>query len=470
MFKEKKTLIYVAGTLFVAALLAVFFLRPSVRFVQEEQVLERTVLYPAEDYVVKSNGNVVPEKEYLDTEEVGVHRFHYMVKKWIFERDAVFSYEVVDTTPPVIEIKEKRVVKDPGDTYSVEEINSNISVNEGSFFYETDYDSERSAVYTVKIRAEDDYGNVSEASYEVEVRDIEPPFVFRYGDGALVQLNNEFNIQDIVAYGDNADPEPELTIEGEVNTFKKGHYPLHAVLKDRSGNVTEWDLTVEVTDHIPDYDTDEEEYLFEDFIRDYAGEGREFGIDVSTWQGDIDFEAVKAAGCDFVIIRVGFSYDGTFTLDNKFRQNYEGAKQAGLKVGIYHFSYDNNEEDLLSALNMIFAELSGEKLDLPIVFDWEDFWCYQEYEMSFQDLNHLYDVFEKEVNDKGYRCMLYGSSYYLRNIWTHTDTRPIWLAQYSDWPSYEGPYQIWQLSDAGKIDGIEWPVDLDILFTQQNTR
>ena len=126
MFKEKKTLIYVAGTLLVAALLAVFFFRPYVRFVQEEQVLERTVLYPAEDYVVKSNGNVVPEKEYLDTEEVGVHRFHYTVKKWIFERDAVFSYEVVDTTPPVIEINEKRVVKDPGETYSVEEINSNI--------------------------------------------------------------------------------------------------------------------------------------------------------------------------------------------------------------------------------------------------------------------------------------------------------------------------------------------------------
>ncbi|MBO4920225.1 MAG: hypothetical protein J5365_08775, partial [Erysipelotrichaceae bacterium] len=431
MLKEKKELKYIIGILIAAAVLGIIFLRPSIRFRQDIQVLERTVMYPAEDFIEKSNGTVIPQADYLDTEEVGIHRFHYTVKKWIFEKDAVFSYEVVDTTPPVIEIKNRRIMKDPGNAYSVEEINSNISTNEGSFYYETDYDSELSGTYTVHVRAEDDYGNVSETSYEVVVRDIEPPFVFRYGDGSLVQMRSEFNIQDIIAYGDNADPNLVLTVEGDVDTFRKGRYPLHALLEDHSGNRTEWDLTVEVTDRIPEYDTDEEEYLFEDFLKDYAGEGREFGIDISTWQGDIDFEAVKDAGCDFVIIRVGFSYDGTFTLDNKFRQNFEGAKQAGLKVGIYHFSYDNNQEDLLNAVDMILTELNGETLDLPIVFDWEDFWCYQEYELSFQDLNHLYDVFEKEVNGKGYRSMLYGSSYYLRNIWTHTDTRPVWLAQYT---------------------------------------
>ncbi|MBQ6479358.1 MAG: hypothetical protein IJI44_08370 [Erysipelotrichaceae bacterium] len=468
MFKEKKKLIFVVGLLLAAAIAGVFLLRPSIRFVDDCQVLERTAIYPAEDFVVKSNGNVTPEAKYLDTEEVGIHSFHYRVKKWIFEKDAVFHYEVVDTTPPVIEIKEKTVFKDPGEVYSVEEINSNISINEGTFLYETDYNSELSDTYSVYIRAEDDYGNVSEAVYEVVVRDLEAPFVFRDGDGALYRVGSEFNILDIVAYGDNADPMPELTIEGKVDTSKEGNYPLHAILTDRSGNKTEWELTVEVRKQIPDYEPEEEDpYLFEDFIIDYAGEGREFGIDVSSWQGDIDFEAVKAAGCDFVIIRIGFSYEGEFTLDNQFRQNLEKAKKAGLKVGVYHFSYDNNEKDLLSALDMVFQELNGETLELPLIFDWEDFWTYQEYEMSFQDLNHLYDVFEKEVNANGYQSMLYGSRYYLDHIWTHTDRRSVWLAQYTDWPSYEGPYQIWQLSDSGRIDGIEEPVDLDILFVQQ---
>ena len=467
MIKEKKKLICIIGILLAAAAAAIVFLRPSIRFVEDGQILERTVVYPAEDFVLKSDGIVTPEADHLDTDEVGTHRFHYSVKKWIFEKDAVFVYEVADTTAPVIEIKEKKVYKDPGEVYSVEEINANISINEGSFLYETDYNSELSDTYTVYIRAEDDYGNVSETSYEVVVRDLEPPFVFRSGDGALFRVGSEFNT-DIIAYGDNADPAPKLTVEGEVDTSREGRYPLHAVLADSSGNRTEWDLTVEVRRHIPDYEPeDEDPYLFEDFLKDYEGENREFGIDVSSWQGDIDFEAVKAAGCDFVIIRVGFSYDGTFTLDNQFRQNLEKAKKAGLKVGIYHFSYDNNEEDLLSALDLIFKELDGETLELPLVFDWEDFWTYQEYEMSFQELNRLYDVFEKEVNARGYRSMLYGSSYYLRNIWTHTDTRPVWLAQYTDWPSYEGPYRIWQLSDSGEIDGIEGPVDLDILFVQE---
>ncbi|MBO7677218.1 MAG: hypothetical protein J6S49_06865, partial [Erysipelotrichaceae bacterium] len=131
------------------------------------------------------------------------------------------------------------------------------------------------------------------------------------------------------------------------------------------------------------------------------------------------------------------------------------------------FSYDNNEEEVLSALNEIFTELHGEKLELPIVFDWEDFWDYNEYKMSFRQLNHLYDVFSNEVHKHGYQCMLYGSQNYLNKVWAHTDTRPIWLAQYIEWPTYEGQYDIWQLDDCGRIDGIEGDVDLDIMFLRQ---
>ena len=63
--------------------------------------------------------------------------------------------------------------------------------------------------------------------------------------------------------------------------------------------------------------------------------------------------------------------------------------------------------------------------------------------------------------------MLYGSQNYLNKVWAHTDTRPIWLAQYIEWPTYEGQYDIWQLDDCGRIDGIEGDVDLDIMFLRQ---
>ena len=457
----------VISALAVCAIGAFFFFRPFIIFTEESRILERDVKYPAEEFIRRANGQVTPEAEYIYTEKVGKYEFRYSVRKLIFEKEVVFSYEVVDTTPPVIDIKQTKVLKDPKEEYTDEQIRNNISINEGTYTYKTDYDPYISGPYTVNIVAEDEYGNVSEASYEVDVRDIEPPIVFATGDGAWIYTGSEFNILDIIGYGDNVDPNPELSVEGEVNTSKPGFYTLHARLTDFSKNTTDWDLTVEVADSFPQYEPSDHYYPFEEFIEDYAGFNVMYGIDVSSWQGDIDFEAVKKAGCEFVIIRVGFSYQGKFTLDNTFRQNLERARNAGLKIGVYHFSYDNNEADLLDAINNVFAELQGTKLDLPIVFDWEDFTCFNEYEMSFRDLNRLYDFFQDEVHKRGYECMLYGSQYYLDRVWAHTDTRPIWLAQYNDRPTYEGQFEIWQLSDSGRIDGIEGGVDLNLLYLKQ---
>ena len=112
----------------------------------------------------------------------------------------------------------------------------------------------------------------------------------------------------------------------------------------------------------------------------------------------------------------------------------------------------------------LFEQLKDVELELPIVFDWENFGKFQNYEMSFRDLNKLYDVFEKEVTSRGYKSMLYGSSYYLRTLWKHLDTRPVWLAVYADWPTYQYPYEFWQVSDHGTIDGIDGYVDFNIQF------
>ena len=457
----------ILAILFALAVIGFFFLWPSIRFKEEGKILEKGVDYLATDFVEKANGTVTPEAEHLDTKKVGIYEFHYKVKKLFFEKDVIFVYEVVDTTPPVISIVSRKVMKEPLEEYTDEEIRNNISLDEGSFTYETDYDPYMSGPYSVNIKAEDEYGNVSTATYEVNVRDVEAPVVFVDGDGAQITTGSEVNIPDLLSFGDNVDPEPTLETEGEINTSKPGSYTIHAKLTDSSSNSTEWDFTVEVANEFEPYEPSEDFYPFEEFIKDYQGNSRSLGIDVSSWQGDIDFEKVKAAGCDFVIVRDGFSYQGKFTIDNKFRQNYDGAKAAGLKVGIYHFSYDNNKADLKDALNSIFAELHGDKLDLPIFFDWEDFTDYNEYKMSFRDLNLLYDFFADEVHKQGYDCMLYGSQFYLEKVWAHTDTRPIWLAQYIDWPTYSGQYEIWQLSDCGRIDGIEGNVDLNIMFLRQ---
>jgi GH25 family lysozyme M1 (1,4-beta-N-acetylmuramidase) len=153
------------------------------------------------------------------------------------------------------------------------------------------------------------------------------------------------------------------------------------------------------------------------------------------------------------------------TLDKRFEENYKKAKDAGLKVGVYLFSYDSTEEQVREAARQVTEKLGGEKLDLPVAFDWEDFGSFQTYGLSFYQLNGLYDAFADELSKSGYDCMLYGSKNYLEKVWEDTDTRPVWLAHFTDKTDYKGPYLLWQASCTGNIDGIGGDVDMDIYAT-----
>ena len=443
---KRKTLIGIILFLLICIGVGIYFLIPSIVFRTDRTVFERESIVSAQEVILNVNGNVTPEREFIPTETVGKHELVYVVDNGIIKKNITFAYEVIDTIPPVIELQQEVYEKNPGEELTEEDIKENVTINEGSLSFETDFNPYRADQYTVYLTAEDESGNVSKAQYQVVIKDIEEPTVFRTGNNAVIKTGSVFDINEIISYGDNVDAHPVLEVEGSVNTYVPGDYPLHAKLTDYSGNVMEWDLTVLVRSVVEPQEHAHDYYLFEDFIVDYAGENRKFGIDVSTWQGDIDFEAVKNAGCEFVIIRIGFSHRGAFKIDDTYRKNIEGAKAVGLPVGIYLFSYDHTEESLLSSLEGMFNELGEEQLDLPIVFDWENFGNYQDYEMSFQMLNHLYDIFEREVTNRGYESMLYGSTYYLEHIWNKTDTRPIWLAHYVDETDYEGPYDIWQLS------------------------
>ena len=164
------------------------------------------------------------------------------------------------------------------------------------------------------------------------------------------------------------------------------------------------------------------------------------------------------------MIRIGYSYDGEITIDKRFKNNLEGARKAGLKTGVYFYSTDYNEELAASAADWIIETLGGTTLDLPVAFDWEDFTSFQNYGISIHELNRMYDAFAAELAGDGYGCMLYGSKTYLENIWEKTDTRPVWLAHYTEKTDYKGPYILWQASSTGRISGIDGDVDMDILY------
>ena len=303
-----------------------------------------------------------------------------------------------------------------------------------------------------------------EFTMDYSVVDTEDPIIMWNGSGTVIQKGTEFDINNVLAYGDNADPTPSVTVDGTVDTETNGSYQLHVTVTDASGNSDECDMTITVADSVPTYTDDYPRTQFKDFTSAYKGKDRSFGLDVSVWQGDIDFEKVADSGCEFVMIRVGYSSEGDMTVDSKFEQNLERAKAAGLKVGVYLYCCDNSETTVRASADRVLEELGGAELDLPVAFDWEDFGRFQSYEISFAQLNDLYDYFADEISTGGYDCMLYGNKNALELVWKDTDTRPVWLANYTDKTEYKGPYRIWQASSTGRIDGIDADVDMDIMY------
>lgn len=463
--KHVKKLIIFPILILILSLLGIYYvLRPYINFVDKDFIFEKGEIYHASDYIKDVSGTLIIEDDLLDTNELGKHEYKFKVKNGIINRNVSFKYEVIDTIAPIIEIKETRIIRNDNEDLTIDEMKNNVSVNEGTFELITDYKKGDTGVHKVNVIAKDESNNESSAYFEIMIREKDAPLLLRSGNGTKILKGSVFNLNEIIAYGDDSDPKPKLEMQGYVDTNVLGIYPLHASVTDYSGNKTEWDLEVEVVEEEEASKPRTNVFTFEEFKEGYKTENTKLGIDVSSWQGDIDFEKVKEAGCEFVIIRIGFSYQGVLTVDRQFEYNIKEAKRVGLPVGIYLFTYDNSEEYLRSSLDFLFEELGDIELELPIVFDWEDFRNYQHYEMSFNELNHLYDVFEEVVTSKGYKSMLYGSKSYLQSIWQNKDKRPIWLAQYIDSPTYYGPYEIWQISEDGKIDGISERADFDIRY------
>lgn len=296
-----------------------------------------------------------------------------------------------------------------------------------------------------------------------QVVDTTPPLLLNGGYNTVIETGKPFDLNKCVGFGDNYDKSPRLTYTGQVDTAVPGKYPITATVTDAAGNKTSWDLTVTVADKLPTYTDTASRLSFSDFAEAYGGKNKRLGIDVSKWQGKINFEAVRDAGCQFVIMRIGHGRNG-MEMDEYYRSNMAGAKAAGLDVGVYFYSTANTEKAVRQEARWIAENLKGEKLDFPVVFDWESFSNFQKYGMIIHDLNMLFEAFADELQKQGYSAMLYGSKNYLQNFWYPQKKYPVWLAHYTDQTDYLGDYAIWQMSCRGRIPGIAGDVDLDIQY------
>ena len=376
------------------------------------------------------------------------------------------------TTEPVTEISTELPADvviscadslEAGERITVEDFisNTNASVLNGSDLVDTS----QTGVIMIPVQLLYE-GSAYETELQAVVEDTTPPVLLNSGSNAMVETGKEFHLTDVVGVGDNYDKNVTLSYDGVVDTSAAGKYPIHAYASDSSGNTAEWDLTVSVLDVIPTPEDNEPALPFDSFISRYGGENRKLGIDVSKWQGDIDFNAVKNAGCEFVIMRIGYFGD-EHDIDKYFKQNFENARAAGLEVGVYIYTTANSEEDVKANAAWINEQLGGQPLDFPVVFDWESFGTFQKYGMSIADLNRYYEIFDAEMKNFGYSTMLYSSKNFLNNFWTVKEDYPVWLAHYTDETDYVGSYKMWQMSCHGTIPGIYAPVDLNILYTDR---
>lgn len=195
----------------------------------------------------------------------------------------------------------------------------------------------------------------------------------------------------------------------------------------------------------------------------------QFGIDVSKWNGDIDWDKVKADGVEFVMIRAGYrgSVTGALVEDPNFLANIRGAKRAGLKVGVYFFTQAVNEVEAVEEASMVIALCDGYELDYPVIIDSEGAGGEGRADsLDVETRTKVCAAFCETIENAGYESGVYASrSWYNANLDVpELDKYRIWLAEYRSTPLYSGYYDMWQYTSKGKIDGIEGNVDLNISY------
>ena len=193
------------------------------------------------------------------------------------------------------------------------------------------------------------------------------------------------------------------------------------------------------------------------------------GIDVSNHQGKIDWQQVAADGVEFAIIRAAFRGYGTGKLveDEMFEKNIEGAKAAGIKVGVYLFSQAVTEEEVLEEANLVLEKIAPYQLDCPVVFDVEKVsGAGRMNALSVEERTALTELFCQTVQNAGYRPMIYYNTEMAALMLNLTELEEYdkWYASYSEQMFFPYEYKIWQYSDKGKVQGISGDVDMNISF------
>lgn len=196
------------------------------------------------------------------------------------------------------------------------------------------------------------------------------------------------------------------------------------------------------------------------------------GIDVSYNCGEIDWKKVKAAGIDYVMVRLGgrgYGDEGSLYTDEKAVEYIKGAQQQGLKVGGYFFSQATTNEEAVEEAEYAVNVLGDLKLDFPLAYDWEIIKddSARTDDVTATQATECAKYFCDTVKSLGFTPMIYSPS---RELYFKFDLQrlsgiDIWYCEYADVPTFYYEFSMWQYSDSGTVDGIDATVDLNVCFT-----
>lgn len=189
----------------------------------------------------------------------------------------------------------------------------------------------------------------------------------------------------------------------------------------------------------------------------------DFGIDVSKWQGDINWQNVKNSGVTFAMIRSGWGKELASQKDKYFEKNYTDAKAVNIPVGTYHYSYADSTNDAILEAKFCLKNIEDKQLEYPVAFDIEDRTLFS---LTTKLRTDICKAFCETIENSGYYAMIYCNLDWYKNYLYGDELSKkydIWLAQ---WDSSRPSVQcgIWQNSSTGSINGITGNIDTDITY------
>ncbi|MDE7232324.1 MAG: glycoside hydrolase family 25 protein, partial [Lachnospiraceae bacterium] len=199
------------------------------------------------------------------------------------------------------------------------------------------------------------------------------------------------------------------------------------------------------------------------------------GIDVSKWNQEIDWEAVKNAGIEFAIIRCGYrgASTGALVIDPRYKENIEGAIEAGIPVGVYFFTQALDEVEAVEEASMVIRLIEEYDVDYPVFLDSESAGGRGRADsLDNDERTSAHRAFLQTIQAAGYETGVYASRNWLKDRldMTRLSNYRIWLAEYADAPTYdEYYYHMWQYTSKGTVDGISTNVDLNLCYMNIDT-